>query len=232
MTEVYKIENVEALWPRIDQPYVFSDKAGKSMPCSAREPGALYSIEFRMGKDVAQKLHKEMFDSYAQNRKDNWDAELGKPKDVFVKEDDGRYKYASNIKAQYKGRLTQVLQVDSKGNRLPSDFKLTTGSTVNIYIEFNPYKMGNRCGVNLRLKAVQVVKYYEYSAPIEFDIVDGGYTMDVEDDTLVIPPVNETTDSFDEETVEEPKKAAKKTAPPPTAAAQDDLSSIVEDWDD
>ena len=229
MTEVYKIENVEALWPRIDQPYHFNEKANKSMPCGARDQGAEYSIEFRMDKDVAQKLHKEMSASYTQNRQDNWTAKLEIP---FVKEDDGRYKHKSNIKGQYKGRLTQVLQVDSKGNRLPSDFKLTTGSTVNLYIEFNPYKMGNRCGVNLRLKAVQVVKYYEYSAPIEFDIVDGGYTMDVEDDTLVIPPVNETTDSFDEETVEEPKKAAKKTAPPPTAAAQDDLSSIVEDWDD
>tara|TARA_R100000544_G_C2168515_1_gene31082 strand:- start:135 stop:413 length:279 start_codon:yes stop_codon:yes gene_type:complete len=92
--------------------------------------------------------------------------------------------------------------------------------------------MGANCGVSLRLKAVQVVKYYEYSAPIEFDIVEGGYTMDGEDDTLVIPPVNETADSFGEETVEEPKKAAKKTAPPPTAATEDDLSSIVEDWDD
>ena len=229
MTEVYKIENVEALWPRIDQPYHFNEKANKSMPCGARDQGAEYSIEFRMDKDVAQKLHKEMSASYTQNRQDNWAAKLEIP---FVKEDDGRYKHKSNIKGQYKGRLTQVLQVDSKGNRLPSDFKLTTGSTVNLYIEFNPYKMGNRCGVNLRLKAVQVVKYYEYSAPIEFDIVEGGYTMDGEGDTLVIPPVNETTDSFDEETVEEPKKAAKKTAPPPTAAAQDDLSSIVEDWDD
>ena len=232
MTEVYKIENVEALWPRIDQPYAFNEKANKSMPCGARDQGAEYSIEFRMDKDVAQKLHKEMSASYTQNRQDNWEAELAKPKQVFVKEDDGRYKYKSNIKGQYKGRLTQVLQVDSKGNRLPSDFKLTTGSTVNLYIEFVPYKMGANCGVSLRLKAVQVVKYYEYSAPIEFDIVEGGYTMDGEDDTLVIPPVNETTDSFDEETVEEPKKAAKKTAPPPTAAAQDDLSSIVEDWDD
>ena len=232
MTEVYKIENVEALWPRIDQPYAFNEKANKSMPCGARDQGAEYSIEFRMGLDVAQKLHKEMSASYTQNRQDNWEAELAKPKQVFVKEDDGRYKYKSNIKGQYKGRLTQVLQVDSKGNRLPSDFKLTTGSTVNIYVEFVPYKMGANCGVSLRLKAVQVVKYYEYSAPIEFDIVEGGYTMDGEDDTLVIPPVNETTDSFDEETVEEPKKAAKKTAPPPTAAAQDDLSSIVEDWDD
>ena len=229
MTEVYKIENVEALWPRIDQPYHFNEKANKSMPCGARDQGAEYSIEFRMDKDVAQKLHKEMSASYTQNRQDSWAAKLEIP---FVKEDDGRYKHKSNIKGQYKGRLTQVLQVDSKGNRLPSDFKLTTGSTVNIYIEFNPYKMGNRCGVSLRLKAVQVVKYYEYSAPIEFDIVEGGYTMDGEGDTLVIPPVNETTDSFDEETVEEPKKAAKKTAPPPTAAAQDDLSSIVEDWDD
>lgn len=237
MTEVYKIENVEALWPRIDQPYHFNEKANKSMPCGARDQGAEYSIEFRMDKDVAQKLHKEMSASYTQNRQDSWAAKLEIP---FVKEDDGRYKHKSNIKGQYKGRLTQVLQVDSKGNRLPSDFKLTTGSKANIYVEFVPYKMGANCGVSLRLKAVQVVKYYEYSAPIEFDIVEGGYTMDGEDDTLVIPPVNEiynipvnkTTDSFDEETVEEPKKAAKKTAPPPTAAAQDDLSSIVEDWDD
>ena len=229
MTEVYKIENVEALWPRIDQPYHFNEKANKSMPCGARDQGAEYSIEFRMDKDVAQKLHKEMSASYTQNRQDSWAAKLEIP---FVKEDDGRYKHKSNIKGQYKGRLTQVLQVDSKGNRLPSDFKLTTGSTVNIYVEFVPYKMGANCGVSLRLKAVQVVKYYEYSAPIEFDIVEGGYTMDGEGDTLVIPPVNETTDSFDEETVEEPKKAAKKTAPPPTAATEDDLSSIVDDWDD
>jgi len=91
--------------------------------------------------------------------------------------------------------------------------------------------MGGNSGVSLRLKGVQVIKYNEYTPPITFDVVEGGYTMDGEDNPIDIPPVKEA-DSFDEEPVEEPKKAAKKTAPPPTADTDDDLSSIVDDWDD
>ena len=78
---------------------------------------------------------------------------------------------------------------DSQGQRLPSDFKLTTGSTVNIYVQFIPYKMGPNSGVSLRLKGVQVIKYNEYTPPIEFDVVEGGYTMDGEDTPIDIPPV-------------------------------------------
>ena len=227
--EIYKIENVEALWPKIDQTYHFNDKVKRTIPCGPREDNAEYSIEFRMNKDAAQKLHKAMSAAYGANRPKGAPDKLVIP---FVKEDDGMYKHKSTIKGQYSGNLThKPVLADSQGQRLPSDFKLTTGSTVNIYVQFIPYKMGPNSGVSLRLKGVQVIKYNEYTPLIEFDVVEGGYTMDGEDTPIDIPPVKEA-DSFDEEPVKEPKKAAKKTAPPPTAATDDDLSSIVDDWDD
>ena len=47
--EQYIIENVEALWPKINTTYHFDSKAGRSVACDALADGAEYSIQFRMG---------------------------------------------------------------------------------------------------------------------------------------------------------------------------------------
>ena len=115
------------------------------------------------------------------------------------------------------------MQVDAQGTRLPDDFLLTTGSTVNVAVTFNPYEGYGRQDVNLRLKAVQVVKYVPLEDNNPFEAVEG-FTIDADNPFVAEAPAQE-------ETVPEPKKVVNKPANPPKAA-DDDLSAIVDDWDD
>jgi hypothetical protein len=128
------------------------------------------------------------------------------------------------------------MQLDSQGNKLASDFQLTTGSTVNVAVQFNPYDFGGKQNVSLRLRAVQVIKLATRSEYNPFGTVDGGFT--IEDANPFAKPaeksnvvsIAEPVDDFDE-AVEEPKKVVKKSAPPPPTA-DNDLSSVLEAWDD
>ena len=236
MTEMYIIENVEALWPKIDTTYVFKPKPiGRSMPCDPSEKDAEYSIPFRMDNETAKKLFMAMSKSYQANREKDWDEKLSNP---FIKDDDGTYTYKANLKGKYSSGLSKPpMQLDSQGNKLPADFQLTTGSTVNVAVQFNPYKGYGQNSVNLRLRAVQVIKLSERSEYNPFGKVDGGFTIEdanpftktAEKSNVV--SIAEPVDDFDEEPVKEPKKVVKKPAPPPPTA-EDDLSSVLDAWDD
>ena len=217
--DTYIIKNVEALWPKINQTYRFDSKENRSVACGATEPSAEYSIQFRMGKDTAKSLFQAMSTAYKDNRKDKWAEKLANP---FVKDDDGTYTHKSTLKGAYKNVATiKPLQVDSKGNKLPNDFLLTTGSTVNVAVQFTPYDFGGKQNVSLRLRGVQVVKYIPMEERNPFDNVEG-FTVAESDD-----PFAEESD-----TVEEPKKVVKKSAPPPADDKDDDLGAIVDGWDD
>ena len=115
------------------------------------------------------------------------------------------------------------IQYDAKGTKLPDDFLLTTGSTVNIAVTFNPYDFGGKQSVNLRLRAVQVVKYVPLEDRNPFDTVDG-FTIEDESNPF-------DTNVEEEETIDEPKKVVKKSTPPPKGD-DDDLDGIIDDWDD
>ena len=56
MADTYIIENVEALWPKLDQTYAFDKKANRSMPCGPRDANAEFSIAFRMDNATAKGL--------------------------------------------------------------------------------------------------------------------------------------------------------------------------------
>jgi len=99
MTEMYIIENVEALWPKIDTTYVFKPAPIKrSMPCDPSEKDAEYSIQFRMDNATAKKLFMAMSDIYHANKKKGWSEKLVNP---FVKDDDGTYTGKSTLKGKY-----------------------------------------------------------------------------------------------------------------------------------
>ena len=213
--EQYIIENVEALWPKINTTYHFDSKAGRSVTCDALADGAEYSIQFRMDNDTAKALYIAMAKVYKANKKEKWADDLER---LFVKDDEGMFTHKANLKGAYKNKATpRPIQVDAKGNRLPADFLLTTGSTVNIAVQFVPYDMGGKQNVSLRLKAVQVIKYVPLEERNPFEAVDGF--------------VYNSDNPFTEDAVAEPKKVVKKPSPP-TKDADDDLSSIVDDWDD
>ena len=222
MSEIYLIKNVEALWPKINTTYHFDNKVNKSMPCGALEDGAEYSIQFKMSESVAKDLFLAMSKSYQANRKEKWSAKLDKS--VLVKDDDGMYTYKANLKGAYNNVVSKKpIQYDAKGTKLPDDFLLTTGSTVNIAVTFNPYDFGGKQSVNLRLRAVQVVKYVPLEDRNPFDTVDG-FTIEDESNPF-------DTNVEEEETIDEPKKVVKKSTPPPKGD-DDDLDGIIDDWDD
>ena len=217
--DTYIIKNVEALWPKINQPYRFDAKESKSVSCNALEPNAEYSIQFRMEKDTAQALHKAMSTAYKNNKKEKWAEKLANP---FTKEDEGTFTFKSKLPGAFKNSpTTKPLQVDSKGNKLPDDFLLTTGSTVNIAVQFVPWDMGGKQNISLRLRGVQVVKYIPIEERNPFDNVEG-FTITESDN-----PFGEVSDD-----VEEPKKVAKNSAHPPAEKDSTNLGDIVDDWDD
>ena len=234
MAETYIIENVEALWPKIDKTYTFDQSVKRSVPCGPRDQGADFSIAFRMGSATAKALFVQMKDAYDANKEPKWVDKLVNP---FVKDDNGTYTHKASLKGAYKGEVTnKPLQVDSQGTPLPDDFQLTTGSTVSIAVQLIPYDFGGKQSVSLRLKAVQVIKYVPMEVRNPFGAVDGGFVMEDANPFASTPKVVKSNnvldeapadDGFDEEPV---KRTATKAATAPVNAT--DISSIVDNWDD
>jgi hypothetical protein len=230
----YLVNNVEALYPRINRTYRFDNTENRSVPCDPLDDGAAYEMQFRMTKDQAKELFTSMAKAYAEKREDKWPEKLDMP---FKKDEDGMYIGKAKLKGAYSGEPTNApLQVDAKGKELPSDFLLTTGSTVNLAVMFTPYNMRDH-GVSIRLNGVQVVKYVEMKKRNPFGEVDG-FSQDEEsgnpftavEEAPVKEAVNDDT-VFEDEAEEPPKKkpAKKKAAAKPK---EEDLASIMDAWDD
>lgn len=199
------IRGVTALYPRINQPYHWSDKQNKSVPCDATEDGASYDLSFEMSKAQAKELYGLMNEAYQAAREDNWPKKLQMR---FKENDDGTYVGKSSLKAAYNGNPTTApSQYDAKRNELDGDFMLTTGSTVNVAVEFFPYKI-NGGGVALRLRGVQVIKYVPYKSASPFDEEDGFSVSDAK-------PSNPFAEEDDDDTFEEKPKAKAKAEPDP-----------------
>ena len=89
---------------------------------------------------------------------------------------------------------------------------------------FVPYNM-REAGVSLRLRAVQVLELKEMKEDNPFASVDG-FQFSGEGN-----PFNSAPKKADKSPVEEPKKVNKKPTPAPKDV-DDDLSAIVDTWDD
>lgn len=203
----YKIENVEALWPRINRTYKFDSGERKSVPCDPKDPAAAFDMAFRMTKEQAKDLWNAMCKAYKEKADPSWP---DKPTNPF-KEDEGFYIGKAKLKGNYNGEPTKKpKQYDAKGIALPDDFMLTTGSMVNIAITFTPYNM-REAGVSLRLRAVQVLRYNEPEERNPFEEVAGysGLTDLTANDFSTVQPIkqNAVDEIFGEE---EPKQAPAK----------------------
>ena len=226
----YIIENVEALWPRINKPYRFDTAENRTVPCDPFDDNAKYEIKFRMTKDQAKSLYKAMSAAYEEREEKGWPAKVEMP---FTKDDDDMYVYKASLKGVYGKEATlKPVQVDSNGSKLPEDFMLTTGSTVNVAVIFVPYNM-REAGISLRLKAVQVIKYVPMESTTPFGKVEGGFTYEKDDNPFEVVEAKPTSNVIEGEfgDTPEPKKVSKKATPKPKKTDAD-LASIVDDWDD
>lgn len=226
----FLIKNVEALWPRINKTYKFDNAENRTVPCDPFEDGAKYEMKFRMTKDQAKELYLGMCKAYEDRKEKGWPDKVDNP---FAKDEDGMYSYKATLKGAYGKEATlKPVQYDSNGVKLPEDFMLTTGSTVNVAVIFVPYNM-REAGISLRLKAVQVIKYVPMEASSPFEKVEGGFTFEKEDNPFEVVETKSVDNVIEAEfgDTPEPKKVSKKATPKPKKTDAD-LASIVDDWDD
>jgi hypothetical protein len=227
----YIVEDVEALWPKINRPYRFDNKEKRSVPCDATDDQAKYEIDFRMNKGQAQDLWKAMSGAYASQKEDSWPEKIKNP---FKKDEEGgTFTFKSKLAAAYNGNATPApAQYDAKNKQLDESFELTTGSTVNVAVVFVPYSIDKeRTGVSLRLKGVQVTDYVPRKSISPFKAVDGFASDDSSDDNpfeeVVADTASEEEDTFE---VEEPKKMSKKSAAP--KEEKPEIAEVLSEWDD
>ena len=225
------IKGVEAHYPRLNQTYKFDRGVlpnGKTVPCGPTEENAKYDTKFRMNDAQAKELYNAMKVAYKEAAQSSW-PEMPKHTEVFERDADGMYIGSAQLKGQYSGTVTEKpLHVDSKNRKLPSDFELTHGSTVNIAVALVPYNMTSH-GVSLRIKAVQVIALAVKKQHSPFDTQEG-FSLDEDDPSAIFGDVVESAPAEVDEVPTPKKVAKKKEAAPSTEEA--DLSSIVDDWDD
>jgi hypothetical protein len=189
-------EGYEAQWPKLDKPYVFDD-GWKS--ANAKDDGAAYLLEWKISEEEKEELEKvcdRLYAEAAAAAKEEGKKWKAKPMYYPWREiEDGDklvYNGKSKNKSAYGDDLTAPpAQKDAQGNLLPRDFQLTTGSKINIYGFLKPYSFGTTSGVQIRLKAIQVL---ELAPPMErasddpFSATEG-YTADQKKDVFGLPPV-------------------------------------------
>jgi hypothetical protein len=225
----YLIDEVEALWPRINGTYRYDNKEKRSVPCDPFDEGAKYEINFRMSKTKAKDLRKAMIQAYkekAASEKD-WPEKFDNP---FTEEDEDTFVFKASLRGAYGKSVTRKpAQFDSKNTKLGDDFLLTTGSTVNIAVSFTPYNASMGNGVSLRLRAIQVLKYAPLEAYSPFDTTDGFEALDGNPFAVVNSSQNILAEENGE--IKEPTKVAKKSTPPKTKESKS-IDAVVDDWDD
>jgi len=185
-------ENVTAQYPRINRCYRFDNMENKTVPCGPLDDGAAYEISFNMTNEDATEFLKKCDEIYEETAKADTKRKW-KPKPMYYpyKElDDGQPQGKAKLKGAYSGEATNPpVQKDANRNSLPPDFRLTTGSKVNVWGQLFAYNTGAVSGVGLRLRGVQVLELAEEATSDPFSATEGYTAAKQEDDPFGLPPI-------------------------------------------
>lgn len=233
------LNGVEVLYPRLDQPYNWSNEKNSSAPCEWNAENAAFTVTLIVPYEKAVPLRKAMQLAYEEKKESGWP----KFKDNFklvegsLPEKDAVFHIKTKLRCYDKD--TKVRQFDADNNLLPVGFQLTGGSTVSVMVTLVPYHL-NESGVSLRLNAVQVTNLaamQQSASP--FEKVEGYTQEDASpfQESVDTPDVPDTDDSGADwgDEVEEPKEPKKKTSkkkstPDVDEDIDDDLDSIIDEW--
>lgn len=235
----YLISGVEALYPKLDRPYNWSQQENRSVPCEWNAENAERSMLLKVPYAKALPLRKAMAEAYNEKKEEKWPKFQDNFKVVegSVKGKDAIFEIRTKLKCYDAD--TKVRQFDADNNMLAADFQLTSNSIVNVQVTLVPYCLPPRNGTSLRLGAVQIT----HLAPVKqaaspFEKTEGYTAADASPFTQEAAPaetVEEVAEGWDEEAaeVEEPKKtASKKSAPEVGGDIDDDLDAIINEWGD
>ena len=198
------INNVSVLYPRLNQPYRFDNGERRSVPCNWDADSASYDTSFIMDKEEALNLSRVCKEAYnnavAMDTKNKWPEKPKRMPAKTVKQEDGSVQYIGKCKINSKygpDKVNPPKQVDAKRNKLPEDFRLTTGSKANIAVTVVPYNTGvENYGVSLRIRAIQVLELAAEKVSNDPFEVQDGYTTD---DPFASKPADKVEDILDDE---------------------------------
>ena len=226
------IKGVEVIYPRLDQPYNWSNEKNSSAPCEWNAENAAFTVTLVVPYEKALPLRKAMHLAYEEKKESSWPKfqDNFKLAEGTIADKDAIFHIKTKLKCYDKN--TAVRQFDADNNKLDSDFQLTRGSIVNAMLTLVPYNL-NGNGASLRLNALQVTKL----APMQqstspFDKVEG-YTIEHASpfqEPVVAP--DKPSDDGEADWEGEPKKTAskKKVTPEVKNDIDDDLDSIIDEW--
>lgn len=170
---MFQLNNVTALWPKVDRTYRFDSKEKRSVPCEPTADGAEYSINIEMTPEQGNDLHKYCEAAWKEFLKNEPNAT--KQNAPYKKNEQGLVVAKAKLKGAYNGEPTRKPALfDAKNIQIRDpEFQLTTGSTINIAVTAVPYSaMGG--GVSLRISAIQVIELADKGgAASPFGAVEG-----------------------------------------------------------
>ena len=178
---IYKFMNVVARYPKLNQPYVWSDDANSYVGTTHETPNAAFycdafltNEQWQQADAAIKKVWKEFVAEQEKAGKP-----LKKPNDFRTPlDEDGEGKGYVKMKLNCYDEKTNVRQLDSKLNKLPLNFELTSGSKINARVVIKAYKSGAQQGITLRLTDVMVIELADkQEAPVDFEAdANGGFT--------------------------------------------------------
>ncbi len=191
-----KLSKVQALHPRMNQPYRFDKYEQRSVPCDHRDDGASYSLQMIVTKEHEAQIKKVCQQAFKELRANN-DRAPDKPDFLPYKTNDNDEIVVKAklpcFSAKKKKNIEPPRHYDMKNKVLPEGFELTNGSTINVALVANGYVSPVGSGITLYIDAVQVVELAERSGPSPFEAGDGFTAGDDK------PAENKTDSPFDDD---------------------------------
>jgi len=154
-----------AVWPKINQPYIWSDSAGpKGRTIPASDP-TRRDTHYELGINLKEKQLKELIEAVRQAwknaietgkvTKDNAD-KCNDPKAFMNIEKQADKTYNVKCKIMNYDKDCKPLQFAADKQKLPDDFELTNESHIHIAVNFYFYQQGK--GLHIQPKKLRVVQ--------------------------------------------------------------------------
>ena len=178
---IYKFMNVVARYPKLNQPYVWSDDANSYVGTTHETPNAAFYCDAFLTNEQWQQADaaiKKVWEEFVAEQ-EKAGKPIKKPNDFRTPlDEDADGKGFVKMKLNCYDEETKVRQLDSKLNKLPPKFELTSGSKINARVVIKPYKSGAQQGITLRLTDVMVIELADKKEPpVDFEAdKNGGYT--------------------------------------------------------
>jgi len=158
---IYALENVEALWPKLDRAYKFDAVQNRSVATDATDVEGSYEVNVVLNETDAKALAGAMRKEFNAQRKDDWKDWAPKSlDDVFKKDETGHY-IAKITKKTYGDANSKPKQWMQDGSAAQPDFQLTTGSKICVQFIIKPWNYAGKAGVGLRPTDIMVLELAE-----------------------------------------------------------------------